>query len=251
MTRNLVNRTAENFKPPVFKPNVSARNRLENWMRRFLDLQAGSLWRDLRVELAGAPGTVLDVGCGAQVYRGLLPAGSVYHGIDTDDAKVRFGYDLPDTHRFNGAEWGVEAGVFDMVLCTEVLEHVDDPAAFLSRTHLCLRPNGRLILTVPFAARWHFIPHDYWRFTPAGLELLLRRAGFSDICVKARGNPLTFACYKAMTLYFMLLFGTGAAKRAIGVVLLPLVGLLACIANLSLRTDWGDDCLGYTVTARR
>jgi SAM-dependent methyltransferase len=251
MTRNLVNRNAENFKPPVFKPNSSARNRVENWMRRFLDLQAGSLWRDLSIELARAPGVVLDVGCGAQVYRCLLPAQSVYLGIDTSDAESRFGYKMPDTHYFDGAGWGVEAGAFDTVLCTEVLEHVQDPAAFLDQAHACLRPEGRLILTVPFAARWHFIPHDYWRFTPAGLALLLNRAGFSDVHVKARGNPLTVACYKVMTLYFMLLFGTGVIKRITGVLLLPILGVLTCIANLSLLTDWGDDCLGYTVTARR
>jgi SAM-dependent methyltransferase len=249
--RNLADRKIENFKPPVFKPNTSARNRLENWLRRFLDLQAGSLWRDLRAELGAARGSLLDVGCGAQVYRDLLPMHVTYRGIDTSDARAWFGYNLPDLHYFNGDDWGVDDGAFDTVLCTEVLEHIPDPAAFLARAHRCLRPEGRLVLTVPFAARWHFIPHDYWRFTPAGLRLLLTDAGFDEVCVQARGNPLTVACYKVMTLHLMLLFGPGTVKRAVGLLLLPMLGVLACIANFSFFADWGDDCLGYTVTARR
>ncbi len=175
--RNLVERTAEDFRPPLFKPNTSARNRLENRLRRFLDLQAGSIWRDLRVELGQLRGRLLDIGCGAQVYRGLLPAQVAYCGLDTKDAQARFGYSVPDTHYVEGDAWGVEDGAFDTALCTEVLEHIPDPAAFLARAHRCLRPGGRLVLTVPFAARWHFIPYDYWRFTPSGLHLLLTGAG--------------------------------------------------------------------------
>jgi hypothetical protein len=74
--------------------------------------------------------------------------------------------------------------------------------------------------------------------------------------VLARSNPLTVASYKAVALLLMLPFGSdtgrsGTAKRAVGVLLLPVLGALACIANFSLLADWGDDCLGgYTVTAR-
>lgn len=254
--RNLVEQAAEDFKPPVFKPNRSIRNRLENWLRRFVDLQAGSIWRDLRSELAAARGSLLDIGCGAQVYRDLVPAEVAYLGIDTSDAKARFGYDVPDTSYFDGDDWGVADGAFDTALCTEVLEHIADPRAFLARTNRCLRPGGRLVLSVPFAARWHFIPHDYWRYTPTSLQMLLTEAGFDQVSVHARGNPLTVACYKVMALHLLLLFGPGAGplgllQRAAGVLLLPIFAVIALVANLSLASDWGDDCLGYTVTARR
>ena len=120
----------------------------------------------------------------------------------------------------------------------------------------CLRPGGRLLLTVPFAARWHFIPHDYWRYTPSGLHLLLTAAGFEDIHIAARGTPVTVACYKAMALLLGLLFGSdaaphSAASRLVGVACLPVLGLLAALGNLSLLADHGDDCLGYTVIAQR
>ena len=253
--RNLIECTAEDFRPPLFRPNTSRRNRMGNWLRRFLDLQGGSVWRDLRAELGQARGTLIDIGCGAQIYRPLIPAQVAYYGIDTAEAPARFGYSVPDTAYVRGDDWGVADGAFDTALCTEVLEHIPDPAAFLARIHRCLRPGGRLVLTVPFAARWHFIPHDYWRFTPSGLHLLLSGAGFGAVRVQARGNPLTVACYKAMALPVMLLAGGGgrfrAVRRAAGVVLLPVLGGLACVANLSMPGDWGEDCLGYTVTARR
>ncbi len=255
--RNLIKRSEEDFKPPLLKPNTSSWNRLENFMRRFFDLQMGSIWRDLRCELADLSGSLLDIGCGAQIFRTLLPAGVKYRGVDTRDAKQRFGYDVPDTYYFEGDDWNIAGEWWDTVLCTEVLEHVLDPSDFLGQVFQSLRPGGRVLITVPFAARWHFIPHDFWRYTPSSLQFLLTTAGFRDVRITARGNPLTVACYKVMALQLMLLFGTETrlhvmlAKRMSGAVLLPILVMVACLGNLSLYSDWGDDCLGYTITAVR
>ncbi|TNC13498.1 class I SAM-dependent methyltransferase [Methylobacterium terricola] len=250
--RNLVDERAERFKPPVFRRRRSRWDDVLAAGRRLLDLQAGSAWRDLRVELASASGVVLDVGCGAQVFRSLLPPTARYRGIDTRDARDRFGYAVPDTEYFEGTDWNVAPASIDVVLCTEVLEHVEAPEPFLGQVFACLAPGGRLILTVPFAARWHFIPYDYWRYTPSSLDGLLRRAGFREVRVTARGNPVTVACYKAMALCLIpLLDAHRPARRLLGAALLPVLGLLGVIGTLSLASDWGEDCLGYTVTARR
>jgi hypothetical protein len=119
----------------------------------------------------------------------------------------------------------------------------------------CLRPGGRLILTVPFAARWHYIPHDYWRFTPSGVRLLLDRAGFTDVAVFGRGNERTVACYKLLSLLLPMAFpqdDPGSLRmHPVAVLVLPLIVVLAVIGNRSLRLPQGDDCLGYTVFATR
>jgi SAM-dependent methyltransferase len=63
---------------------------------------------------------------------------------------------------------------FDVVLCTMVLEHVTDPRRVLAEARRALRPNGRIVLTVPGVWPTHEAPHDYWRFTRFGLEELMR-----------------------------------------------------------------------------
>jgi SAM-dependent methyltransferase len=222
-----------------------------------LDIQAGSIWNDLREQLGSASGVVLDIGCGAQPLRSLLPTGITYIGIDIAESEQRFGYRTIDTRYFEGDHWPVDDASVDLAFATETLEHVDDPARFLSEAFRVLRPGGRLILTVPFSARWHFVPYDYWRFTPAGLDLLLRGAGLTNVEVHARGNAVTVACYKDMALILPLLLPqSGAARarlarRAAGIAASPLLLAFAAVANVSLRRDGGDDCLGYTAFAVR
>jgi len=255
--RNQLDRAAESWRPPLFRP---VRTRADRWLaaaRRFLDLQAGSIWRDLSLLLPERRGFVLDVGCGAQPYRSLVNPEATYQGIDHADAERHFGYSMPDTTYYEGDRWPCSDASADVVVSTETLEHVPDPQVYLAQAFRCLKPGGRLILTVPFAARWHFIPHDYWRFTPSGLRRLLSAAGFTGITIFARGNAVTVACYKVMALLLRLVMPQTESPwrrillRASGIVMLPFLAVLALIANLSLSFDGGDDCLGYTVIALR
>lgn len=253
--RNQLDSPEETWRPPLFQPQRGAWSRCRAWARRCLDLQAASIWNDLTVLLRCARGTVVDVGCGAQPYRGLLPDGVTYRGIDTSAARAHFGYDVPDTIYFTGDPWPLENAGADLVLATETLEHVPEPRRFLAEARRCLKPDGWLLLTVPFAARWHFIPHDYWRFTPSGLKLLLQEAGFRDIAVYARGNETSVSCYKAMALVLPLLVGKGRRPlrrwlgRAFSLLMSPALVVLAAIGQVSLRSRGGNDCLGYTVVA--
>ena len=230
---NQLDRRSESWRPPLLTPIRSWRDRLLAAARRFFDLQAGSIWRDLSQVLPGCRGLILDVGCGSQPYRSLIPAAATYHGLDYSGARTNFGYSMPETTYYEGDRWPIDETTADVVLCTETLEHVPDPSVFLSEAFRCLKPRGRILLTVPFAARWHFIPHDYWRFTPSGLQRLLGTAGFTDIAVYARGNAVTVACYKLMGLLLPLLFPQQVSRgkafwlRVLGVLALPLICMLA------------------------
>jgi hypothetical protein len=92
-----------------------------------LDLQAGTIWRDLATVLPMLSGDVVDVGCGAQPYRRLLPPDIAYVDIDTHEAKRVFGYKTPGTRYYDGFTWPLEDASADAVLATETLEHVKDP----------------------------------------------------------------------------------------------------------------------------
>ena len=62
----------------------------------------------------------------------------------------------------------------DVVLCTQVLEHIPEPVPVLQEIFRVLRPGGTLILSVPAIFPQHGSPGDYWRFMPQGLSWLLR-----------------------------------------------------------------------------
>jgi SAM-dependent methyltransferase len=254
---NLVEAREEKWRPPLF---LSPRSRWFNtlgYLRRFLDLQAGSIWNDLAGLLPHVSGLVLDVGCGAQPYRTLFSTAARYQGIDTVTAKAHFGYEVPDTIYYAGDVWPVADESVDFILCTETLEHVLEPRQFLLEARRCLRPGGCAVLTVPFAARWHYIPYDYWRITPSGLQHLFRNCGFMETRVYARGNAGTVACYKNMAIILPLLMPLGSTPivrwtlRLLAIPLIPVLVILAAIGNLTLRGRGGDDCLGYTVLVHK
>jgi SAM-dependent methyltransferase len=70
---------------------------------------------------------------------------------------------------------GLASGVFDVVLCTEVLEHLPEPQRAIDEMFRVLKPGGVLLLTTRFLFPIHDAPHDYFRFTKYGLRHLLRR----------------------------------------------------------------------------
>jgi len=76
-------------------------------------------------------------------------------------------------------------GVFDAVVCSEVIEHVEDPAALVGEIHRVLRSGGHLLLTSPFLYPIHGDPHDYRRLTETSLRRLT--ADFSRVEISVSG----------------------------------------------------------------
>lgn len=251
---NMARRTSEDWRPPLLINPATRTGKCLSAIRRFFDLQAGSIWQDLSQLLASASGDLLDVGCGSQPYRSLLPVSVRYRAIDLVESETQFGYHAPDTLYYRGETWPIDSASVDLVLSTETLEHVLRPAVFLSESARVLRPGGQVILTVPFSARWHFIPFDYWRYTPSGLASLLSEASFQDIRVYGRGNAVTVACAKVISLAASSLerrsWDAAAVVRALLALLcFPLVCAAVGVAHASLGVEAGEDCLGYTVVA--
>lgn len=70
---------------------------------------------------------------------------------------------------------GFKDSSFDVVLCTEMLEHVPEPQRAIDEMRRVLKPGGLLLLTTRFLFPIHDAPHDYFRYTKYGLRHLLRR----------------------------------------------------------------------------
>ncbi|MHB8880754.1 MAG: class I SAM-dependent methyltransferase [Thermodesulfovibrionales bacterium] len=242
----------ERFRPPDNNPpGTSFAGGVASFLRKVFDLQVASVLQGLAPWLSGISGNVLEVGCGAQPYRHLIAASCRYQGLDWEEAGIRFGYTSPDTIYYQGGDFPLKSGTFENVFHTEVLEHIYRKELFLRECRRVLKPGGEMFFSVPFQARYHYIPHDYWRFTPAALERMLREAGFGEIDIIPRGNDITVAAYKIISVIYRWI-KSGFFAKLLGIIAAPLLFPALLIGHISLRLDIGspDDCLGYLVRAR-
>jgi 2-polyprenyl-3-methyl-5-hydroxy-6-metoxy-1,4-benzoquinol methylase len=120
---------------------------------------------------AGERMRILDYGCGGSPYRSLF-RNSEYVRADFTPCQ---GLDflLP-----SDSSIPVPDGSFDMVLSTQVLEHVPEPAHYIAESFRVLKPGGFLVLTTHGLFGDHGCPYDFQRWTADVLRLLLERAGF-------------------------------------------------------------------------
>ena len=76
---------------------------------------------------------------------------------------------------------------FDVVICSELLEHVSEPVIVLREIYRVLRENGVVLICVPFLHRIHGDPYDYGRYTDYYWRENLNRLGFIDVEIEKQG----------------------------------------------------------------
>lgn len=117
--------------------------------------------------------TLVDYGCGNMPYRALF----------ADHVENYIGADLPGnelatcTITENGCIQ-VPSDTVDIVLSSQVLEHVTDPGTYLHEAYRLLKPDGVLILSTHGLWKYHPDPQDLWRWTSAGLRKIVTESGF-------------------------------------------------------------------------
>ena len=243
----------ETFRPIRLLVRDGFRGRLLFRIRTLLDLQVLTIYRHLSQYLPNRPGSpVLDVGCGASPYRGLAePRASRYVAVDIPEA-VSFGYGDSADLAYDGCHLPFRSSVFGSVICTEVLEHVSDPQPLVDEIYRVIESGGSAVITVPWSARYHFAPHDYFRFTPSTLNRMF--SNFSETQVVARGSDLSAVEAKLIVLWarHMLprsLFGYLTLPFWLATLPVPLAGLVVAHVSFALGLGSQDDPLGYSVVA--
>lgn len=68
----------------------------------------------------------------------------------------------------------IPAASFDVVVCTEVLEHTLQPFDAVNEIKRILKPGGVALVSVPYNFRIHGPLPDCWRFTEHGLRALFK-----------------------------------------------------------------------------
>lgn len=85
----------------------------------------------------------------------------------------------------------------DGVVCDNVLEHVDEPQLAVKEMHRIMKSGAVGYVSTPFLYPFHASPHDYQRWTAAGLEHLFK--DFSEVKVGVRSGLFsalnTWLCY--------------------------------------------------------
>jgi len=150
--------------------------------------------------------TALDVGCGAGLLaEPLARLGAKVVGIDAAPELIAVAREHAAAMRLEidyraGAVEELK-GQFDLITCMEVIEHVADPAAFVTALSQRLAPGGLLVLSTPNATGWSKLlmitlgeglgripkgTHDFDKFiNPERMKLLLAAAGLE--CMDVEG----------------------------------------------------------------
>ena len=224
-------------------------------LRRALDLQVLTIDRFLRPRLIDLRGRLLDVGAGEAPWRHLLTRVD-YVGIDVEAAD-QFGMRRnAGVVYYDGRVFPFPDESFDHVLCVEVLEHVEDPSAFVREIARVLNAHGTLVLTVPWSARLHHLPHDYHRFSRFAIDSMLSSAGFGDIQIEERGDDVAVVANKLLVMTIRLVRSRQGIRSLwrwpLAVLMSPFVAMFLAAAHLRLgRRHATQDPLGYGVVARR
>ena len=209
------------------------------------------------IDRAGAPKRLLDIGSGqgdllADLTR-RWPSAELA-GLELSEEGIRIAASKVPAARFSALDLMAATAVphelqgwADVAVCSEVLEHVDDPVRFLRAAISGLAPGGLLVVTVPGGPRSQFdrfIGHRR-HFTPADLRAVLLDAGLHVERVSGTGFPF-FNLYKLI----VLLRGR-ALVRDISVETPPsrLANVVMRAFGVVLTTRWNSARFGWQVTA--
>jgi SAM-dependent methyltransferase len=141
-----------------------------------------SIRSNIESSIGYVKGIFLDLGCGETQYKPLfVDRVERYIGIDVPSSL----YEVSNADIFaSGDALPFRSGMFDTVLCTQVLEHVKEPSVVVAEISRVLKSGGHLILTAPFSEPKHDEPYDFYRYTDHGLRYLSEKNGLAVISVR-------------------------------------------------------------------
>lgn len=128
-----------------YRENEAYTDFLDSWDAGFYVKYADALCP------AGPDGKVLDVGCGVgQVVQRLIDAGHEAHGVEVSEPNIAKAKQVSDRCRlYDGRNLPFDDATFDCVGALNVLEHVEEPEAFITELVRVVKPGGRIVLSSP------------------------------------------------------------------------------------------------------
>lgn len=196
-------------------------------------------------------GELYDFGCGEGPYKDFfLQYADSYIGVDwagslhetTADIAADLNKPIP-----------LDSCLADTVVSLSVLEHLCEPQNMLNEAFRILKPGGNIVLQVPWQWWIHEAPHDYFRYTPYGLNYLFEKAGFVGVSVEAQCGFFTTHLIKFNYFSRRFVRGPKPLRLLILGLLLPIWCLNQLVAPVldKLDPNWSLETAGYWVTAKK
>jgi SAM-dependent methyltransferase len=229
-------------------------NTIKFYGRLVADFQTLTALPHLKRVLSKFKGEVIDVGCGQSPYQYLLDKEmTTYFGIDITEAE-RFNYHNNKITFFNGEDIPFADEKFDGLICTEVLEHVEKYQRLIDEMHRVMKTGSTGLITVPWSARYHYIPWDFFRFTPSSLKTMFSK--FSEVEIVNRGTDVTVIANKVIVMFIRNLMPVVAWKwifAPIWLLLTPILAFVIVMGHFSLWFNLGtdEDPLGYAIIVKK
>lgn len=220
---------AARLNPGLTDPNYLVLRKRCDLFRRWLGCMPGSGLH------------VLDVGGRLQPYRPLLENRVVqYVAVDLRATAL---VDIVG----RAEQLPIADGVFDVVLCTQVLEYVPSPISAVAEFYRVLKPGGLLLVSAP-----SIFPRDsdeeYWRFEPAALRMLLM--AFPHIQIEPEGGSIA-GFLRTVNIFLMSCAKFAPLRKALSYTGVPLLNLLGRCMEWSGLTNNDQFSANYSALAQK
>jgi SAM-dependent methyltransferase len=198
---------------------------------------------------------ILDAGCGSQRYRNHC-SHLIYRAQDFGQYKSELKKPMGSSHiteseykygqlDYIGDIWNIDEknNTFDVILCTEVFEHIPYPIETIKEFSRLLKTDGILIITAPSNCLRHMDPYFFYSgFSDRFYEKFLNENSLKQLSITPVGDYYSWMAIQ---------IASSASAHSILTKLLLLPSFFYYYGKKKTQNSIDALCLGYHIVAKK